>query len=71
MNTPYQPKPGEFAVFANDSENPNAPTMKSVAFELPAGMKPGDKVQIAFWRKTSKAGKEFYSAKLDYARTTS
>lgn len=65
MNKPYENKPGEFAVFANDSNNPQAPSMRSVAFEIPAGIKPGDKVQIAFWRKTSQGGKEYYSAKME------
>lgn len=60
----YEQKPGEGVIFANDkTDNPNAPTMKG-NFTDPSGKK----MEIALWRKTSKAGQEYFSIKVQAAR---
>lgn len=63
-NQTYEQKPGDGVVFANESNNPNAPAMKGT-LTIPDNVKPGDKVQISMWRKTSKTGSEYFSLKAE------
>lgn len=64
MSSTFEQKPGDGVVFANESENPNAPAMKGNA-TLPLEIKPGQKVQVAMWRKTSKTGKDYYTIRIE------
>jgi uncharacterized protein (DUF736 family) len=56
----YQPKPGQGAVFINDQKSENGPDLKGDFLGHD-----GNKYRIAMWKKTSQAGKEYYSIKIE------